>query len=74
MMLGCGREVELDRGKEWAGCVLGILEGGLYPMMPCIARSRYCQRDRGHSSPALYVIIVLVQEARQVISYHRLTK
>ena len=30
MMLGCGREVELDRGKEWIGCVLGILEGGLY--------------------------------------------
>jgi hypothetical protein len=29
MMPGCGREVELDRGKEWAECVLGILERGV---------------------------------------------
>jgi hypothetical protein len=30
MMLGCGREVELKRGKEWAGYFWGILEGSSY--------------------------------------------
>jgi hypothetical protein len=38
MMLGCGKEMELKRGKEWAVCVWGILEGDFV----C---SRYCQQD-----------------------------
>ena len=72
MMLGCG-EVELNWGKEWARCVFGHFGRGV--CIPYALDRKFTILPTGPCdtvSPALQVIIV--QVARQAISYHCLMK